>query len=271
MLRDRILSGIILGVPVLALLIVGGAGMAILVWLVGSLALLEFTHLVARRGYRASSGLMLLWMALFVADRAFPHLGLLQPGMAVLLLLSMFWALARYRQGTVNAFTGFALTVGASFYVGWTAAHFVSLRALQDGLFWTLTIILTVWIADTGAYAVGRLIGRTPLIRDISPNKTWEGYWGGVVTGIAAGVGLTLLWRALGASPAVQPLHGLIIGAMVSVISPLGDFSMSMLKRYVNVKDSSNLIPGHGGFLDRIDSLIVACLLGYYYLTLFAL
>ncbi len=270
MLRDRILSGILLGVPVLALLVIGGAGMAVLVWLVGSLALLEFVHLVARRGYRASGGLMLLWMALFVVDRVFPALKLLQPGTAALLLLSMFWALARYRQGTVNAFIGFALTTGGSFYIGWTAAHFISLRALQDGLFWTLTVVLTVWIADTGAYAVGRLIGRTPLIRDISPHKTWEGYFGGIVTGIAGAVGLTLLWRALGASAAVSPQHSLIIGALVSIISPLGDFSVSMLKRYVNVKDSSNLIPGHGGFLDRIDSLIVACLLGYYYLTLFA-
>ncbi len=271
MLRDRVLSGLILGVPVLAMLLAGGWWMALLVLIIGSLALLEYVNLVARRGHRAFGGLLLLSMALFVADRLFPEERLLAPGIAVLILLALGWAIMRFRQGTANAITGFAMTLAGSVYIGWTAAHFISLRALPDGLFWTLSVVLTVWMADTGAYLVGRAVGRTPLIREVSPGKTWEGYFGGVVVGTAVSTALPLAWQALGASAAVSPLRGLILGALIAIITPLGDLGISVLKRYAHAKNSSNLIPGHGGFLDRLDTLIVACLLGYYYLTLFVL
>ncbi len=267
MFRDRFVSGILLGVPVLVLLAAGGIWTALLVLIIGSIALLEFVHLVARQGHRASSGLMLLWMLLFVIDRVLPQAQLLAPGTALLLVLSMAWALVRYRQGTANAFTGFAMTLAGSLYIGWSAAHFISLRALNDGLFWTLTVVFATWAADTGAYLVGRTVGHTPLIHDISPGKTLEGYLGGIVIGGAISTAATLAWRELGASVAVSPLHGLVIGLLISAIGPVGDLGISILKRHVKAKDSSQLIPGHGGFLDRIDALIIGVLLGYYYLT----
>ena len=71
----------------------------------------------------------------------------------------MFWALIRYRQGVVNALTGFALTVAGSMYIGWSMVHYIGIRALPDGLFWTPSVVLSVWLADTGAYLVGRRIG----------------------------------------------------------------------------------------------------------------
>lgn len=268
-MRDRVLSALILGIPVLAMVIAGGGWMALLVFVICGIALVELTHLVARQGHRASGGLMLLWLGLFVLDRLTPEMALLQPGTALLLIVSMGWALVRYRQGTLNAFTGFSITVAGSFYIGWSMVHYIAIRALPDGLFWTLTIVFSVWIADTGAYLFGRRIGRTPLMRDVSPKKTWEGYLAGIVTAVAFGALLPLLWQALGASDDVTPVRGMIIALLVSVISPLGDLSISMLKRWVDAKDTSNLIPGHGGFLDRLDSIIVAALLGYYYLTLF--
>ncbi len=271
MLRERIISGVILGVPAMAAVIAGGAWIALGVMGVISVALIEFVHLVARRGYRAFGGLMLVWGGLFVADRAVPWFGLFGPGTALLLVLSLAWALVRYGQGTANAFIGFALTMAGSFYVGWSMAHFVSLRGLEDGLFWTLTVLFSVWIADTVAYVVGRAMGRVRLAPDVSPQKTWEGYLGGVITTPPAIAGLTYAWRALGASEAVSPQHGLVIGALVALIAPLGDLGISMLKRHVKTKDTSQLIPGHGGFLDRMDALVVAGLIGYYYVTLFAL
>ena len=135
-------------------------------------------------------------------------------------------------------------------------------------LFWTLSVVFNTWMADTGAYLLGRRIGRTPLMKDVSPKKTWEGYLSGIVFATAFGALLPLLWQALGASDAVSPLRGAALALLVATVAPLGDLAMSMVKRYVDVKDSSNLIPGHGGFLDRLDSIIVAGLLGYYYLTL---
>lgn len=268
MLRDRIRSAFIFGIPVLAMLLAGGPWMALLVLVVGSMALLEFVHLVARKGHRAFGGLLVAVMALFVADRVWPDAGLLGPGIAVFLIAAMGWALVRFRQGTANVVTGFSMTLAGALYIGWTAAHFVGLRALPDGLFWTLSTVLAVWIADTAAYEFGRRIGRSPLVKDVSPNKTWEGYLAGIaVSTIISGL-LPLLWQQLGASAAVRPEYGLALGALLSTITPLGDLGISMIKRYAGAKDSSNLIPGHGGFLDRIDSLIVASLLGYYFLTL---
>jgi phosphatidate cytidylyltransferase len=138
-------------------------------------------------------------------------------------------------------------------------------------LFWVATIVGVVWIGDTAAYFIGRAFGRTPFSPEISPSKTWEGYLGGVLFGTATGVILTLIWGRLGAGPASNPIHGLALGLLASTLGPLGDLGISMIKRYAGAKNASNLIPGHGGMLDRLDSLIVTILLGYYYVTLFAL
>ena len=156
MFRERVLSALILGVPIIAAVIVGGVWTVILVLAVISLMLIEYAHLVARRGHRAFGGLLLLWGALFVADRAYPDLGLAEPGMAILLIACAAWAIARYRQGTANAITGFAMTIAGGMYIGWPAAHFVEIRLMDDGLFWMLTILCATWGTDTFAYLFGR-------------------------------------------------------------------------------------------------------------------
>ncbi len=271
MLRDRVLSGVIGGPVMLALIVVGGHWFIITVLLILGVTLIEFNHLVARQGHRAFAGLMLLWLGLFAADRILPEVGLLAPGMALLIFLSLGWALVRFQQGTVNAMTGFAMTLTGGLYFGWGGTHLISLRALDDGLFWTLTVVLAVWISDTAAYLIGKVFGRRRMCPAISPHKTWEGYLGGVFFGILLTATLMLLWQRLGANLAVLPVHGAIIGALASFLGPLGDFGMSMIKRYTGVKDSSRLIPGHGGFLDRTDALLVTTILGYYYVTLFVL
>jgi phosphatidate cytidylyltransferase len=123
--------------------------------------------------------------------------------------------------------------------------------ALDGGRGWLLAVVLTVWAADTGAYAVGRSVGRRPFAPHISPSKTWEGTIGGVASGaIAAAV----LVAGLGASPVV----GALLGIVVAVAAVIGDLAESVLKRAAGVKDSGTLIPGHGGMLDRVDSLLFA-------------
>lgn len=271
MLRQRALSAAILAVPAFIAIAVGGRLFALFILIVVGIGALELVQLVAWRGHRASGGLMSLWVTLCVVDRVFPWLELLNPGVALLLILTLAWAVIRFRQGTTNAVTGFAFTIAGGLYLGWAGAHFVSLRALDEGLFWTLTVCFAVWISDTAAYFVGKAIGHNRLIPDVSPGKTWEGYFGGIISASLITAVLPLLWQQLGASSAVSPLHGFFIGLLVSVVSPLGDIGISMFKRYAGVKNSGHLIPGHGGFLDRVDALIIAGLLGYYYLTFFVL
>jgi len=113
------------------------------------------------------------------------------------------------------------------------------------------TLLLIVWAADVGAYAFGRLFGRTKLAPAVSPGKTWEGVTGGlVIAGLAAGV--AAVWLDLSVSRLV------VLGIATALISVLGDLTQSMFKRNVGLKDSGKLLPGHGGVLDRIDSLTSA-------------
>jgi phosphatidate cytidylyltransferase len=272
MLRDRILSAFIFGLPIIGLAIVGGIPFNLLILLVLCIGSIEFVQLVARRGHHPFVGLMLLWTGYYVLEWLLPDSKYMAAGAAVLLLMTLVVALLRFRfkAEAADIVTGFALTLAGSFYIGWSGAHFIGLRALNDGLFWVATIVGVVWISDSAAYFVGMAIGRTPFSPEISPSKTWEGYLGGVLFGTASGVGLVALWGTLGAGPAGHLIHGLALGLLASTLGPLGDLGISMLKRYAGAKNASNLIPGHGGILDRLDSLLVTVLLGYYYVTLFA-
>ena len=116
---------------------------------------------------------------------------------------------------------------------------------------WILMLLFTVWAFDTGAYLVGRTVGRTPFLRHISPSKTVEGVVGGVVASTIV-VGL-MLW-GLGQNP----LHALVLGPLTGLAAQAGDLAESVIKRTAGAKDSGTLIPGHGGMLDRVDSFIVA-------------
>ncbi|MGH2558359.1 MAG: phosphatidate cytidylyltransferase [Thermomicrobiales bacterium] len=126
---------------------------------------------------------------------------------------------------------------------GWDAA--------PRGMAWLLLVILVTWLSDTGAYLIGRAVGRRPLIPVVSPNKTWEGLIGGLV--FAAGTGALCVWL-LGLE--INPLAGIGIGLIIAVAGVVGDLAESVIKRQAGVKDSGSLIPGHGGMLDRVDALL---------------
>jgi phosphatidate cytidylyltransferase len=269
MIRLRVLSAIPLAALGIGVTIIGGGWFNFAVFVVFGVAVVEFVQLMARKGHRAFGGLAVLWVATIMLDRAFPWLGILEPAISVLTVATLGWALIRFRQGTPNAATGFALTIAGGIYLGWTGAQFVSLRAYPEGLFWTLTVLIAVWSSDSIAYFAGTAFGRNALIPDISPRKTWEGYLVAIAGATALTAASTLLWRALGAGDVLAPIHGMMIGLLVSVIAPIGDLGMSMFKCYAGAKDSGHLIPGHGGVLDRIDALMIAGLLAYHYLLYF--
>ena len=145
-------------------------------------------------------------------------------------------------------------------YVGVLAAHFILLRELPDGRDLVLFTVLTVWSTDTGAYAVGRLIGRHKLSPVISPGKTIEGGIGSWVTGL---ITVFVLAAALGLG--LSTLHLVVLGLVLPPVILVGDLAESALKRALDVKDSGFLVPGHGGILDRLDSLLFAAPVVYYY------
>jgi len=158
-----------------------------------------------------------------------------------------------------------AVLVG-TLYLGSAFAEMMILRTYtQCGLFLTLSFLFAVWSSDTGAYIFGKMIGGAKLCPTISPNKTWAGL-GGAVAGPALILPLwfilTPLWAFVMDTPPSVSLGLLAIcslfGTLIGLIGQAGDLSISLLKRKAGVKDTGNLIPGHGGILDRIDSLLLA-------------
>jgi phosphatidate cytidylyltransferase len=132
---------------------------------------------------------------------------------------------------------------------------------LDRSLFYALFIIVSLWINDTMAYVVGSLIGKTPF-SPISPKKTWEGTIGGAILCIVV---MTLLGKWAG----IRLIDAVIISALAAITGTAGDLFESKLKRMAGVKDSGQIMPGHGGFLDRFDSLLFASVFAWIYLSLF--
>ena len=158
-----------------------------------------------------------------------------------------------------------ALSVATLLYIVGLGAHFILLRALRQGIGWTLLACAITWGTDIGAFFVGRRFGKRPFFAEISPHKTVEGAAGGLAAGVVSAIivieaaGLHVPWYA-------APL----IGLTVSVLAQAGDLAESLLKREAGVKDSGTLIPGHGGVLDRIDSLLFAITVTFYWRLLFS-
>ena len=147
-------------------------------------------------------------------------------------------------------------------YIGYTLGHFLLLRNQPNGGLLVLFVLLVTWASDAAAYYVGKTWGARPLAPRLSPNKTVEGFLGGLV------VAPVIAWIAhLWFLPVVTPIDCLILGLLFTVLGLLGDLSESALKRQAGVKDSGTLIPGHGGMLDRVDSLLLNAPVFYYYMA----
>jgi phosphatidate cytidylyltransferase len=178
--------------------------------------------------------------------------------LALATVLPSLWLVARGE--TERGLTDWLVIVGGVLYVGWLGSYLVPLRQLDEDGQWVFLAVFAAFANDTGAYFVGTALGRTPLARSISPSKTVEGSLGGLVCGAAV---VPLLSFALGLDIDVAPLVPLAI--LVPVAAQLGDLAESLLKRSTGVKDAGLLVPGHGGVLDRLDSLLFVVPMVYYY------
>lgn len=246
---------------VVAVVWAGGWVFFALTLLVASVAGFEFTRMMRAGGHKVSAFFVSAIVVLYFLDAAFPAYDVARHGLVWILVLSMSWQIVRYQPG--RPVVDWALSIGGGLYVGLLLSHFVALRTLPQGLAWTLLMLLVTWASDSGAYFLGRATGRHKLCPLLSPGKTWEGICGGLVGGLVAGgvVGALAMvwWGAIGVT------QGLIVGLLVAVVAPFGDLAISMMKREVGVKDSGSLIPGHGGVLDRTDSLMFAAVITYYF------
>jgi len=258
MLRTRILSSIVLIPIVLGLSYMGGPYFAALVAVVGLLAVGEFYQIVRRAGYKPFPVFGFALTAGLFLDAYAPQLKVWRWALAAVVMAPMLWQIL---QPDLDEFlTGWALTLAGAVYVGGLFGHMILLRNLPQGLGWLLLTFAGTWTCDTAAYFAGVNLGKHGFFTHISPHKTWEGALGGFAAGIVA----TIIAGHLLGLPLWQ---GLVLGVVLVLGVITGDLSESIIKRQVNVKDSGTLIPGHGGMLDRIDSLIFGGVIVYYFVT----
>jgi phosphatidate cytidylyltransferase len=262
-LTIRVLSGAALLLAVIALVFVGQVGVTIVVLVVGGLALWEFQRLSGRMGFRAPAWLLFPLGAYFAFSGTvlrFVKLELVLDA-AVVAGLAVFLFLPGRRQGLGR----WAFGLGGALYVGLPMNYLLQLYEAPRGLVWVLFVLLAVVVSDAAALLVGMRLGRHPFFQSISPKKTVEG----AIAGIVLPVPVFLLggFGILG----LNPLHALGIGLLVGLSAEIGDLVESQMKRIAGVKDSSHLIPGHGGMLDRIDSLMFAPIVVYIYASSFGL
>lgn len=282
----RIVTALV-GVPIAVFLIFcpGGRPFAAAIGVISLLGALEFYVGSRKGGARPVEWAGLLAVAAFVFS-AWTYerstIGSIFPaGLTLLLILSFTVEMIRRdRAPLLNVGT----TIFGAIYVGWLISHLVVLRRITGdvsvgsyspyqlagkwfdwsdaGAWLVMFTFLCTWACDTSAYFCGRFLGRTKLAPRLSPNKTVEGSLGGFLGSVVCAVGVGVLIHL--------PLHhSIALGALCGILSQLGDLSESAIKRDLGMKDFGTMVPGHGGILDRFDSLLFTGPAAYYYIVLF--
>ena len=260
-MKTRVLSALVMIPIVVVAAYLGGLWLCALMVVALSLAAWEFVAMMRKGGFRPEHFSMYLALFSMLILSQWDMDAYLPLILTALFIVTLSWQLLLSGRTTPTADWALALAMGL--YLGWMGGHFLRIRALpDDGFAWLAVALLCVWASDSGAYFVGTWLGRHKLAPKLSPKKTWEGIAGGFIGAIGAAL-LLSSWVGISIPQA------LLLGVVVAILAPFGDLSISMMKRHVGVKDSGNLIPGHGGALDRIDSLLFVVPAVYYLATWF--
>jgi len=264
----RIIVGIIFIPTIILLVWLGEVSLFLFVVLIVVTGLWEYYRLAGAKNLYPNKVIGMIAGGLLCLDA---WLGMGSRGMLILTALIVITAgLEIFRGHSHTAILNTTTTVFGVMYVGWLSCHLIYIRMIpssfdslseQDGVGMLLLAFVIPWFCDTSAYFTGKAIGRHKLIPHISAGKTIEGSVGGIIGTV---VGLIALRSAFFSF--LTPIHCIIMGGIGSIIAQIGDLAESLMKRDAGVKDSSRLIPGHGGVLDRFDSVLFAAPFVYYYL-----
>jgi phosphatidate cytidylyltransferase len=265
MLKKRVITAL-WGIPLLVVAIwfdepISWFTVFTAVW--GLLAAFEFYRVTAVSSILPLTFFGMIWTVLFITR---PHvtsdLYYLLLWITVIVLPIVILLLLPNRR---SIFANWAWVVGGVLYVGLLLSYLVDLR-LEAGRSWVFLVIFATFGSDTAAYFIGKAFGRHRMTPRISPQKTWEGAAAGLVGAVAVSLLFTISW------PLQLPINygeAVLLGVLISVFGQLGDLVESMFKRYTGVKESGSLMPGHGGILDRMDSIIFAGVVVYIYYFFF--
>ena len=265
----RLLTGFTVGFAFYFALLAGGLWFLAMILVITILGAKEYTEILSNKGFLPSLKIMLASVILFAIVCYNNRPDLMPLVFTISAFMSFMWVLFRGRQPYI---ANVATTLLGVMYVAWFPMHLLFLRNLgtevsygipyPEGACYTFMLLIGVIITDTFCYYVGCKYGKHKLSKVISPNKTIEGAIGGtvmcVIVSSIMGIWIHLPWY-----------HAVIIGLLIAVFAQIGDLCESMIKRDAGVKDSSHILPGHGGFLDRVDSYILTIPVMYYYFIYF--
>lgn len=246
------------GIPlVLAVNYLGGWVLALLVAAASLVGSFELRQMLRHGGRRPLLPVAALGSAVLATAPLFNHrpeaiwVGVI---VAIMCLAGAYYLLPPV---FATGFPNWMATVSIPLYIGLLLGLLHLLRYARHGAWWIVLVLVMTWAYDTGAYFAGRKFGHTPFMQHVSSKKTREGVLGGLLLSTLAG--LLGVWRI-----GLAPWQALLLGLLTGAVAQTGDLVESMMKRSSGVKDSGSIIPGHGGLLDRIDSLLFTGALGFY-------
>jgi phosphatidate cytidylyltransferase len=226
------------------------------------LTLLEFYALTGLDGmlpqktFGTISGMIIFSLSFFIerGDISYRYYFLIFP------MISCVYMIKLYKKFERKPFTNIAFTFLGLLYVAVPFA-LLNIAAYENGVYnfqIMFGCLFILWASDTGAYFAGTLFGKRKLFERISPKKSWEGFAGGAILALGFAYGLPYFFEWIGVMSFLTPVYWMIIGAIIIIGGTFGDLVESLLKRSIEIKDSGNSLPGHGGFLDRFDGLLIS-------------
>ncbi|NDJ78406.1 MAG: phosphatidate cytidylyltransferase [Chloroflexi bacterium] len=263
MLKTRLIVAAIALPVIFAVIIIGSWPYFVLVLTALLLAGVEYISLIRQQHTdRSTAWITLSLIVLGLVSAWADRLDWRHPGLAVVLVVGVLAAVRYYERDQTDTVTALALALFGGLYIGWLGSYLLLLRQLDDGLCFALFVYGCAILSDTTAYITGTRWGRHPIARHVSPQKSWEGYLGSIAGGGFLGVVVGLL----AILDSLTIVHATALGLLIGALGTVGDLGISLIKRQAGTKDSSHLIPGHGGLLDRTDSVLIAAIIGYYYI-----
>jgi phosphatidate cytidylyltransferase len=267
----RLLVAIVLIPVVLGCVWAGGPALVTLLSLASGLAAWEFYRLAEARGARPLASLGVVISALIPVLVHARYLGFWVPPVSVVaLLVPLLLTVVLFARGSDGGpMAAVGTTLAGIVYTGGMLSFAYALRYhefvvdARGGTALVLLPMVVTWLNDTGAYVAGRAFGRAKLMPTVSPGKTWAGAYGAVVASVLTTWVLAAFVLPPMAHLTLRPVGIVVVGVGLSLAAQVGDLAESMFKREAGVKDSSHLIPGHGGVLDRVDSLLFTLPVGF--------
>lgn len=278
-MKTRIISAVVALGLLAAIMLLGRQALGLAVFAVALVGIREFYHALEKGGYKPVkvvgylSCLPLLYLsfrdAINLDGLTFVFLPSKGLALAIFVILAALFSIQIFRYGKISI-SDISVTILGILYVVFLFSFVILVRNMGErGDLYIWLVFAGAWAPDTFAYFSGVAFGRTKILPVVSPKKSLEGSIGGIIGCVGVMVGLGAYLNSLGIYPGGIPVvHYVLLGILCGCISQIGDWAASAVKRQVGVKDYGNLMPGHGGVLDRFDSILFAAPVVYFYLSL---